>query len=410
MNVNNIRADFPILKREMNDCRLIYFDNAATSQKPIQVINAITVFYRNHNANVSRAVHTLSQEATDMQQSAREKVARFIKAKDSKEIIFLRGTTEAINLVAYSLGLHTLTKGDEVLISKMEHHSNIIPWNIIAQLKGFKIKYADVNNDGSLNYEDFEDKLSPKTKVVSITHVSNVTGSVNDVRKISKAAHEVGALVMVDGAQSVPHLPVDVKTLDIDFLAFSGDKMLGPTGIGVLYGKSDVLDRMAPFQGGGSMISSVSFDAEQQQCDINYNVLPDKFEAGTPDTSGIIGLGAAIDYLQAIGMEAVQKHEASLTDYALKELRELKKTTIYGHSNEAPSSGIIAFNVEGFSSHDIALIMDNYGIAIRSGFHCAQPLHQVFKLQSSARASFYIYNTFEEIDRFIHALAQIAKS
>jgi cysteine desulfurase/selenocysteine lyase len=408
LNVNNIRADFPILKREMNDCRLIYFDNAATSQKPIQVINSITDFYRNHNANVSRAVHTLSQEATDMQQSAREKVARFIKAKDSKEIIFLRGTTEAINLVAYSLGLHTLTKGDEVLISKMEHHSNIVPWNIIAQLKGFKIKYADVNNDGSLNYEDFEDKLSPKTKVVSMTHVSNVTGSVNDVRKISRAAHEVGALVMVDGAQSVPHLPVDVKHLDIDFLAFSGHKMLGPTGIGVLYGKSDILDRMAPFQGGGSMINSVSFDAEQQQCDINYNVLPDKFEAGTPDTSGIIGLGAAIDYLQAIGMEEVQKHEASLTDYALKKLRELKKITIYGHGNDAPCSGIIAFNVEGFSSHDLALIMDNYGIAIRSGFHCAQPLHQVFKLQSSARASFYIYNTFKEIDRFFYALEQSA--
>lgn len=401
-----MRADFPILKRKINGYPLIYFDNAATSQKPAQVISAITDFYENHNANVGRAIHTLSQEATLLQQSAREKVAYFINVQDCAEIVFLRGTTEAINLVAYSFGLHALNKGDEVLLSAMEHHSNIVPWNIVAQLKGLSVKYVNVNSDGSLDYQDFESKLSRRTKVVSLTHVSNVTGAVNDIKKITKTVHDFGALMMVDGAQSVPHLPVDVKNLDIDFLTFSGHKMLGPTGIGVLYGKAAVLERMEPFQGGGSMISNVSLDTEQQLCNITYNVLPAKFEAGTPDISGSIGLGAAVEYLQALGMEEVQNHEKLLAKYALQKLGELSKVTVYGHNSEAQSSGIIAFNVEGFSSHDVALFMDSEGIAIRSGFHCAQPLHQIFKLQSSARASFYIYNTFEEIDRFIDTLKQ----
>ena len=407
MDVNRIREDFPILKRKINNYPLVYFDNAATSQKPIQVINAIADFYENHNANTGRAVHTLSQEATEMQKEAREKVAHFINAADSAEIVFVRGTTEAINLVAYSLGLHTLQKGDEVLISVMEHHSNIVPWDIISRLSGLEIKYVNVNDDGSLNYEDFESKLSNKTKLVSLTHVSNVTGAINDVKKIARAAHDNGALMLVDGAQSVPHLPVDVKDLDVDFLAFSGHKMLGPTGIGVLYGKTSVLEKMAPFQGGGSMISDVSFNKERRYCEIAFNSLPGKFEAGTPDISGTVGLGAAVEYLERIGLNEVLEHERRLTNDAIKKMSELEKVAIYGHSGESLSSGIIPFNVADLSSHDVALFLDNYGIAIRSGFHCAQPLHQIFKLQSSARASFYIYNTFEEIDRFVDVLRKV---
>lgn len=328
MNVNKIREDFPILKRKINHYPLIYFDNAATSQKPVQVINAIVDFYQNHNANVSRGVHTLSQEATDLQNQAREKVAHFINANESAEVIFVRGTTEVINLVAYSLGLHSLKKGDEVLLSKMEHHSNIAPWDIVSRLGGFTIKYVNVNSDGSLNYEDFESKLSKKTKLVSLTHVSNVTGAINDVKKIAIAAHGNGALMLVDGAQSVPHMPVDVKDLDVDFLAFSGHKMLGPTGIGVLYGKASVLEEMAPFQGGGNMISGVSFNEAQGQCDVAFTNLPYKFEAGTPDTSGIVGLGAACDYLEKIGQKQVSEHERLLTDYALKRMREFKKIVV----------------------------------------------------------------------------------
>ena len=407
LNVNNIREDFPILKRKINNNPLVYFDNAATSQKPEQVINAIVDFYQNHNANVSRGVHTLSQEATDLQQEGRSKVAHFINAEDN-EVVFVRGTTEAINLVAYSLGLHTLKKGDEILLSVMEHHSNIVPWDIVSQLGSFETKYVNVKSDGSLDYADFESKLSRRTKVVALTHVSNMTGAINDVKKIARAAHDYGALMLVDGAQSVPHLPVDVKDLDIDFLAFSGHKMLGPTGIGVLYGKAAVLENMSPFQGGGSMISDVSFNKDQEKCGIAFAGLPGKFEAGTPDTSGIIGLGAAVDYLEHIGQKEVLEHERLLTEYAIKRMSEFKRVVIYGHDDGSSSSGIIPFNVEGLSSHEVALFMDNYGIAIRSGFHCAQPLHQAFKVQSSARASFYIYNTFEEIDRFVDVLRQVA--
>jgi cysteine desulfurase/selenocysteine lyase len=306
------------------------------------------------------------------------------------------------------MGLNKLKKGDEILISVMEHHSNIVPWNIISPLSGLEIKYVNVDNDGSLDYEGFESKLSDKTKLVSLTHVSNVTGAINDIKKVARAAHDYGALMLVDGAQSVPHLPVDIKDLDVDFLAFSGHKMLGPTGIGVLYGKAAILENMSPFQGGGSMISSVSFNKEQEQCSIAFSDLPGKFEAGTPDTSGIVGLGAAVDYLERLGPKEILEHERLLTNYAIERMSELKKVTIYGHNDESMSSGIVPFNVEGMSSHEVALFMDNFGIAIRSGFHCAQPLHQLFNLQSSARASFYIYNTFGEIDRFVDVLRQVA--
>ena len=342
-----------------------------------------------------------------MYENSRETIARFINAKDSAEIIFVRGTTEAINLVAYSWGLRNLKRGDEVLVSLMEHHSNIVPWEIISKINGFTIKYAKVHPDGTLNYEDFENKLSNKTKIASLSHVSNVSGVINGVKRIAKVAHEHGALMLVDGAQSVPHMPVDVRDLDADFLASSGHKMLGPTGIGVLYAKKTLLEKMAPFQGGGEMIKEVYFSGAREQCDISLNDPPWKFEAGTPNICGAVALAEAVKYLEKIGMDLVQGHECYLTNYAIKRMQECSKVTLHGSTDTALKCGIIPFSVQGLSSHDTALFCDNYGIMIRSGFHCGQPLHQVFKLQSSARASFYIYNTREEIDRFIEVLKEI---
>lgn len=395
------------MKRKINDHNLIYFDNAATTQKPRQVINAEKNYYENHNGNVHRAVHTLSQEATEMYERAREKVARFIHAKDSSELVFVRGTTEAINLVAYSWGLRNLKQGDEVLLSLMEHHSNIVPWEIISKITGSSIKYAKVNNDGTLDYKDFEGKISNKTKLACLSHVSNVSGVVNDVKRIAKVAHSHDALMLVDAAQSVPHMPVDVQDLDADFLVFSGHKMLGPTGIGALYGKKALLDQMEPFQGGGEMIKDVSFSQEKGHCGVSWNDPPWRFEAGTPNIAGAIALAEAIKYLEALGMSEVLKHEIMLTEYALKRMKELQKLTVYGSTDVKLKCGIIPFSVQGLSSHDVALFCDNFGIMLRSGFHCAQPLHQVFKLQSSARASFYIYNTTEEVDRFIEVLKEM---
>jgi cysteine desulfurase/selenocysteine lyase len=403
-----IREDFPILKRRINNHQLIYFDNAATSQKPRQVIDAVKDFYENHNANVHRAVHTLSQEASELYEDAHEEVAKFINAKGMEEVVFVRGTTEAINLVAYAWGLRRLKKEDEVIVSLMEHHSNIVPWEILSKINGFKIKYIDLNNDGTLNYESFEDIISKKTKIVCISHVSNVTGIVNNIRKITKIAHEHDALTLVDGAQSVPHLPVNVKELDADFVAFSGHKMLSPTGIGVLYGKREILESMEPFHGGGEMIREVSLDPKTKHCSITWNVLPWKFEAGTPNVGGGVGLMEAVRYLKRIGMENVRVHEEMLTKYAMPRMQECcRKIKIYGTKDTSIKCGIIPFGVDDLSSHDIALFLDNYGIMVRSGFHCAQPLHEAFKLTSSARASFYIYNTREEIDRFTEVLKEI---
>jgi len=403
-NPYRIREDFPILKRKINGHPLVYFDNAATSQKPKQVIEAVKKFYENHNANIHRAIHTLSQESTELYEEAREEVAKFIKASSAEEIVFLRGTTEAINLVAYSWGLKNLEQGDEVLISLMEHHSNIVPWEILSKIKGFKVKYVDVNADGTLNWETLEGGISAKTKIVSITHVSNVTGVINDIKKVAKIAHEHGALVVVDGAQSVPHMPVNVQNLDVDFLAFSGHKMLGPTGIGVLYGKIELLREMEPFHGGGEMIKEVSFNPTSGSCSISWNDPPWKFEAGTPNISGVVGLMAAVKYLKSLGMENVKRHEAYLTGYALERLREIPEVTVYGPKDPSKRSGIVTFNVKGVESHDVALFLDSCGIMIRTGFHCAQPLHQKLRLPSSARASFYVYNTKKEIDRFIDTL------
>ena len=367
-------------------------------------------FYENHNANVHRAVHTLSQEATDLHESARRTIARFINAKDESEIIFVRGTTEAVNLVAYAWGLHNLKKGDEVLVSLMEHHSNIVPWQIISKKNGFTIKYGKVNKDGTLDYMDFESKVSNKTKLVSLSHVSNVSGVINDVKRIGKFAHEHGALMFVDGAQSVPHMPVDVRDLNADFLAFSGHKMLGPTGIGALYGKKHLLETMEPFQGGGEMIKDVTFNPKTERVGIDWNDPPWKFEAGTPNICGSTALMEAIEYLENIGMSKILKYEKMLTEYAVKTMQSCcTKLVLYGTSDHSLKCGIMPFGIIGLSSHDVALFLDNYGIMIRSGFHCAQPLHQIFKLQSSARASFYIYNTREEIDRFAEVLKEIER-
>jgi cysteine desulfurase/selenocysteine lyase len=403
-----IRRDFPILNRKVNGHPLIYFDNAATSQKPKQVIEAVKDFYENHNANVHRAVHTLSQEASELYEKAHEEVAQFINAKGMEETVFVRGTTEAINLVAYSWGFRNLGKQDEVIISLMEHHSNIVPWEIMSKIKGFKIRYAEVKEDGTLNYESFESLATSRTKLVCVSHVSNITGVVNDIQRISKSTHQNGALLIVDAAQSVPHMPVDVRKLDVDFLAFSGHKMLAPTGIGVLYGKRALLEDMEPFQGGGDMIKEVDYSPRTKRCSIRWNSLPWKFEAGTPHISGGVGLMEAVRYLKQLGMKNVAAHEEMLTKYAMQHMKDCgEKVEIYGPKDASAKCGIIPFGVAGLSSHDVALFLDNYGIMIRSGFHCAQPLHQLLKLNSSARASFYIYNTKEEVDRFIEVLKEI---
>ncbi|MCL2868091.1 MAG: cysteine desulfurase [Candidatus Bathyarchaeota archaeon] len=406
MDSLRIRDDFPILKRKISNNSFIYFDNAATSQKPRQVIQAMVDFYENHNANVHRGVHTLSLEATELYEQGRERVANFVNAKESSEIIFVRGTTEAINLVAYSWGLNNLKKNDEILVSLMEHHSNIVPWEITAKIRGFKINYANVTSDGILDVKDFENKINSKTKLVCLSHVSNVTGMVNEIKKLSKIVHDHGAIMLVDGAQSVPHMKVDVQDLNADFLVFSGHKMLGPTGIGVLYGKKELLQNMSPFQGGGEMIKDVVFDPANQRCNISWNMPPWKFEAGTPNICGVVGLTAAIKYLEQVGMDNILAHEQALTKYALNGMKNLGKIMLYGPMN-SNKCGIITFGLAELSSHDIALLCDSYGVAIRSGYHCAQPLHQIFQLQSSARASFYLYNTIEEINRFIEVLKEI---
>jgi cysteine desulfurase/selenocysteine lyase len=405
VNTQSVRQDFPILNRKINGNPLIYFDNAATTQKPRQVLYAIVDYYNNHNGNVHRGVHALSSEATDLYEKAREATAEFINAKSPSEVVFVRGTTEAINLVAYSLGCSNLGRGDEVLVSLMEHHSNIVPWEILSGCKGFTLKYAKVHDDGTLDYEDFESKITGKTRIACLSHVSNVTGVINDVKRITKVAHENGAMILIDGAQSVPHMKVDAQDIGMDFLAFSGHKMLGPTGIGVLYGKKEHLEKMAPSQGGGEMIKEVSYS--QDRCKVSWNELPYKFEAGTPNIAGAVGLGAAVKYLSDLGMDNVFTHEKELTKYAYERLKECGNITLYGPRDLSKKCGIIPFGLKGFSSHEAAALFNEYGIAIRSGYHCAQPLHQIFKLESSARASFYIYNTAFEVDRFVEILKEL---
>jgi cysteine desulfurase/selenocysteine lyase len=402
INIPKIRQDFPILKRKVNGNKtLIYLDNAATTQKPISVMNAIYNYYMNYNSNIHRAVHQLAEEATFEYEKTREKVAKFINAHSADEIIFTRNATEAINLVSYSWGRTNVNKDDRVVITEIEHHSNIVPWQILTQEKGAKLDYIGIDNNGYLNMEDCKKYLQrDKVKLLSISHMSNVLGTIVPINEIIEMAHQNGILVMVDGAQSVPHMPVDVQDMDCDFMVFSAHKMLGPTGVGVLYAKKEILNEMQPFIGGGDMIKEV------HKHKTIYNDLPYKFEGGTPNISGVIGFGAAVDYLKRIGMHNVREHEIEITSYAIKAIADIKGIILYGPSDANHRGGVVAFNIGDIHPHDLATIMNDHGIAIRSGHHCAQVLMERLDIAAASRTSFYIYNTKEEVDIFINALGE----
>ena len=395
MNIHEIRKQFPILDQKVNGKQLVYFDSAATSQKPIQVIETLERYYKEYNSNVHRGVHTLGTKATDAYEGAREKVRKFINAKSMEEIIFTRGTTTALNTVAASYGLENVKEGDEIVISYMEHHSNIIPWQQVAKKTGATLKYLPLQLDGTISLEDVRQTVTPNTKIVSIMHVSNVLGTINPVKEIGAIAHENGAIMIVDGAQSAPHMKVDVQDLNCDFYALSAHKMCGPTGIGVLYGKKELLNNMEPIEFGGEMIDFVDLQES------TWKELPWKFEAGTPIIGNAIGLGAAIDFLEEIGLDNIEKHEHELAQYALERLSEVDGVTIYGPKHRA---GLVTFNIEDVHPHDVATVLDVEGIAVRAGHHCAQPLMKWLKASSTARASFYLYNTKEEIDTFVESL------
>ncbi len=397
-----IRKDFPIFQRMIHGKRLVYLDSAATSQKPISVIKSIDEFYRMSNANIHRGAYLLSEESTILYENAKKRVSSFIGAKSFREIIFTRNTTEAINLVAYSWGRKNITEDDTIVISEMEHHSNIVPWQILSKEKGCRLLYVPFDKDGMLDLERLEGYLKKGVKLLSITHVSNVLGTVNPVHEICRMAKQYGTTVLIDAAQSVPHMKVDVSEIGCDFLAFSAHKMLGPTGIGVLFGRRELLEEMEPFITGGDMISNVSF------YETRWNELPWKFEGGTPNISGAVGLSAAIEYLDKIGMERVYLHEREITKLAWNKLSEMEGIEIYGPVPEK-RGGLIAFNIDGIHPHDIATILDREGIAVRAGHHCAQPLHERLGIPASVRASFYIYNTEDDVDALIHGLKK-AKS
>lgn len=398
IDIQKIRADFPILAQEINEKPLAYLDNAATSQKPKQVIAALTHYYEFDNANVHRGVHTLAARATDAYESARCKVAKFIHAREVAEIIFTRGTTSAINLVVDSYAEANIEAGDEIVISYLEHHSNLIPWQQLAKRKGAVLKYIELEEDGTISVEQAKKTIDEKTKIVALAHVSNVLGTITPIKEIAAIAHQFGAVILVDGAQAVPHMEVDVVDLDADFYAFSGHKMMAPTGIGALYGKRELLDAMEPTEFGGEMIDFVEL------YDSTWKELPWKFEAGTPIIGGAIALGAAIDYLAEVGLANIHAHEQALASYAIEEMSKIEGITIYGPKDASKRCGLVTFNLEGAHPHDIATILDEDGIAIRAGHHCAQPLMKWLDVSSTARASFYIYNTKEEIDALIDGL------
>ncbi|ECL0250191.1 cysteine desulfurase [Listeria monocytogenes] len=398
IDIQKIRADFPILAQEINEKPLAYLDNAATSQKPKQVIEALTHYYEFDNANVHRGVHTLAARATDAYESARGKVAKFIHAREVAEIIFTRGTTSAINLVVDSYAEANIEAGDEIVISYLEHHSNLIPWQQLAKRKGVVLKYIELEEDGTISVEQAKKTIGEKTKIVALAHVSNVLGTITPIKEIAAIAHQFGAVILVDGAQAVPHMEVDVVDLDADFYAFSGHKMMAPTGIGALYGKHELLDAMEPTEFGGEMIDFVEL------YDSTWKELPWKFEAGTPIIGGAIALGAAIDYLAEVGLANIHAHEQALASYAIEEMSKIEGITIYGPKDASKRCGLVTFNLEGTHPHDIATILDEDGIAIRAGHHCAQPLMKWLDVSSTARASFYIYNTKEEIDALIDGL------
>lgn len=398
-DVQRIREDFPILKRQVHGKPLVYLDNAATAQKPQVVIDAIAHYYRAENANVHRGVHFLSECATRAYEDGRSKVRRFIGAADDREIIFVRGTTEAINLVAQSYGRTFLTAGDEIIISAMEHHSNIVPWQMLREQVGATLRVIPINNEGELYLDHYERYLNERTKLVAIAHVSNALGTVNPVKQMIELAHRRNVPVLVDGAQAVPHMAVDVRALDCDFYAFSSHKLFGPTGIGILYGKEELLERMPPYQGGGDMISLVTFEKT------HYNTLPYKFEAGTPDIAGSIGLGAATDYVTGIGLDAIAAYEHQLLAYATEALGGIDGVEIIGTAKD--KAGVISFVVDGVHAHDVGTILDRHGVAIRAGHHCAMPVMQRFGVPATARASLAFYNTTEEIDVLVNALHKV---
>ncbi|CAD2077664.1 putative cysteine desulfurase [Jeotgalicoccus aerolatus] len=397
MDIQKIRQDFPILGEQVNGKDLIYLDTSATSQTPLKVIEAMNDYYREYNSNVHRGVHTLGTKATDAYEKARMKVRSFINAKRFEEIVYTRGTTAAINLVARSLGDLVIQEGDEIVVNEMEHHANIVPWQELAKRKGAKLVFIPLEEDGTIALDSVKAAMSDKTKIVAITHVSNVLGTINDIKSIAEVAHEHGAYISVDGAQAVPHMKVDVQDLDVDFYAFSGHKMLGPTGIGILYGKAELLDKMEPIEYGGDMIDYV------YKTEATWTDLPVKFEAGTPMIAEAVGLNAAIDYINEIGLDNIYQHEKELVQYAYDKMSEIEGLEIYGPAKDK-RAGLITFNLKGVHPHDLATALDSEGIAVRAGHHCAQPLMKWCEASSTARASFYIYNTIEEIDQFIESL------
>lgn len=394
MNIEEIRRDFPLLENR----DIAYLDNGATTQKPIQVINAVKEFYEKYNANPHRGAYNLSVEATEVYENNRTKIAKFINAKHREEIIFSKNATESLNLIAYSYGMDNLKKDDEVVISIMEHHSNLVPWQKVTKMTGSKLKYMYINNDYELSDEEIETKITDKTKIVGISHVSNSLGTINNVKKIIKYAHKRGAIVLVDASQSIPHMKIDVQELDADFLVFSGHKMLAPLGIGVLYGKRNLLNKMTPFLMGGDMIEYV------YEQDTTFAPLPNKFEAGTQNVEGVVGFGAAIDYIEKIGYDEIQKIENELLTYARQKLSKLDYLDLYLTPNEENHSGVISFNIKGVHPHDVASILNSEGVCVRSGNHCTQPLMRFLGIDSTCRASFYFYNTKEDVDRLVEAL------
>ncbi|MDW0255590.1 MAG: cysteine desulfurase [Nitrososphaeraceae archaeon] len=403
VNSYELRNDFPIFKKKINGKDLVYLDNASTTQKPYSVINSITDFYSNYNSNIHRAVYQLAEEATELYEQSRKKIANFINVRP-EEIIFTRNTTESINLIAHSWARSNLKKDDVIAITEIEHHSNIVPWQILCQEIGTRLDYVGIDESGFLDVEYLIELISSrKIKLVSISHMSNVLGTIVPIERIIKTAHQYDIPVIVDGAQSVPHMPVDAKNLDCDFLVFSAHKMLGPTGVGVLYAKKEFLEKMKPFMGGGDMIKEVF------KFHTNYNEVPYKFEAGTPNIADVVGFGAAVDYLEKIGMENIRKHEIYLTEYALESMQSLKYLTIYGPMDSKFRGGVISFNIADIHPHDLATIMNDHGIAIRSGHHCAQVLMQRLDVPATSRASFYIYNTKEEIDKFVNAIKEAGR-
>ena len=401
-DVEKIRNDFPILKQKVHGKPLVYFDNAATTQKPQAVIDSLTNYYSTINSNIHRGVHTLSEAATQAFEDSRKKIQKYINAKSEKEIIFTRGTTEAINLVAHSYGRSHLNEGDEIIISTMEHHSNIVPWQLLASDKKLNLKVIPITDEGEIVFEEYEKLISEKTKLISVVYVSNSLGTINPVEKIIQTAHEKNIPVLIDAAQAVSHFPIDVQKLDCDFLAFSGHKLYGPTGIGALYGKQSLLESMPPFMGGGDMISKVTFEKT------TFNDLPYKFEAGTSNIADAIGLGAAIDYVQNIGLDNIYQYEKDILDYATTEISKLDKVKIIGTSKN--KSGVISFILEDVHPHDVGTFIDFEGIAIRTGHHCTQPVMNRYNIPATSRASFALYNTKEEVDLFIQALKKVSEA